>query len=534
MTKRSAVLTLLVVLAVALRTWAYVSDVSLSLDEMLVARNILGLSLRDLLTKPLQLDQVAPRGFLLVEKLSVGAFGKNEMALRLFPFLCGIASVLLFRRVAERMLDGWAVPFALALFAIGIPFIQFGDEVKQYAVDAVVALLLLDLALQLRDPNATTRRLVLVGLAGWVVIWFSQASVVVMGGIGLAFAVQWLIERDRATARALFITIPMWAAASIVAIIAGLRSMTPATREFMDDFWRVGFVPLPLRPAAALRWLWGQLLSAFTDPTLLRYVWPVLFLCVAGLGVVVLWRRQRNIALILLGPFTVAVVAAVAHQYPLRGRLMFYLIPGLLLTVAAGAEWIRQLAARIHPALGAGAMAALLVSPVRSLAQDLPPYEIEHHRAVYAYLQQKRRPGDVVHVFPLSRVGALFYGPRYGLNPDDWSTSICDRNDTRPFIRDVDRYRGAPRVWLLTTGTRPYRSARAAVRGYLSTIGVKRDSLILSSLTLGSVSLELYDLTDSTRLRAADAASFPVLPMPTDPRPGCRPWIHPSALDSLR
>jgi hypothetical protein len=153
---------------------------------------------------------------------------------------------------------------------------------------------------------------------------------------------------------------------------------------------------------------------------------------------------------------------------------------------------------------------------------------------VYAYLQQKRQAGDIVHVFPLSRVGALFYGPRYGLNHGDWSTSICDRNNTRPYIRDVDRYRGAPRVWLLTTGTRPYRSARAAVRGYLNAIGIKRDTLVLPSLTLGSVSLELYDLSDSTRLRTADAESFPVQPMPTDPRPGCRPWISPGPLDSLR
>jgi hypothetical protein len=213
---------------------------------------------------------------------------------------------------------------------------------------------------------------------------------------------------------------------------------------------------------------------------------------------------------------------------------MFYLMPGLLLTIAAGAEWVRRLVGRVHPALGAAAMAALMVSPVRSFAQDHPPYEIEHHRAVYAYLQQKRQPGDIVHVFPLSRVGALFYGPQYGLNPGDWSTSICDRNDTRPYIRDVDRYRGAPRVWLLTTGSRPYRSARAAVRGYVSAIGIKRDSLVRPSLTLGSVSLELYDLSDSTRLRAADAESFPVQPMPTDPRPGCRPWIRGSPLDSLR
>jgi hypothetical protein len=78
--------------------------------------------------------------------------------------------------------------FALALFAIGIPFIQYGVEVKQYIFDATAAILLVYLALTLRDPETTTRRLVLAGLSAFVIIWFSQASVVVMGGIGAALA----------------------------------------------------------------------------------------------------------------------------------------------------------------------------------------------------------------------------------------------------------------------------------------------------------------------------------------------------------
>ena len=86
----------------------------------------------------------------------------------------------------------------------------------------------------------------------------------------------------------------------------------------------------------------------------------------------------------------------------------------------------------------------------------------------------------------------------------------------------------------MTGGSRPYRSARAAVQGYLSAIGTKRDSLVLESLTYGTIQLELYDLSDTARLRNANAETFPVQPMPTDPRPGCRPWIRPSATDSLR
>ncbi len=264
-------LTALVLLGVALRLWAYVGNPSLWLDEILLSRNILELPLRPLLTQPLQLDQVAPRGFLLVEKVAVLMFGDNALALRLFPFLSGIAGVFLFRRVAERALDGLAVPFAVALFATGIPFIKYGAEVKQYEVDATVAILLLLMALELQERDVSTKRLVLLGLAGFALSWLSQASVLVMGGIGLALGVQWLISRDQRTRRALLVTMPIWALASATAIAAGIRSMTPSTRTFMNDFWRQGFLPLPLESLADLRWFTDQALSVFTDPTLLRY-----------------------------------------------------------------------------------------------------------------------------------------------------------------------------------------------------------------------------------------------------------------------
>jgi hypothetical protein len=177
-------LTALVLAGIALRLWAYAARPSLWLDEILLSRSIIDQSLLDLLTKPLLLDQVAPRGFLLVERLFVLALGPTEYALRLFPFLCAVAGLLLFRRLAERMLTGFAVPFAVAVFALGIPLIRYGSEVKQYGVDAFVAILLLLLALDLRDRDASARRLVAVGAAGFVVIWFSQASVLVMAGVG--------------------------------------------------------------------------------------------------------------------------------------------------------------------------------------------------------------------------------------------------------------------------------------------------------------------------------------------------------------
>jgi hypothetical protein len=155
-----------------------------------------------------------------------------------------------------------------------------------------------------------------------------------------------------------------------------------------------------------------------------------------------------------------------------------------------------------------------------------PPYDLEHHRELLGYLQQHRQPGDAVWVFPLSGIGVRFYGPRYGLERRDWTVSVCDRADTRAYLRDLDRYRSVSRLWVISSKQRVYGPVYTAVHGYLGTIGVKRDSLALPSLRHGMVTLDLYDLSDPIRLAEARSETFLVAPMPTDPRPGCRPWVR--------
>jgi hypothetical protein len=230
----------------------------------------------------------------------------------------------------------------------------------------------------------------------------------------------------------------------------------------------------------------------------------------------------------------VCLCAAIAHQYPFRGRLVLCLLPGLLLTVAEGAGAVARVAARQHPSFAAVFLLAVLWWPVAALVTWPPPYDLEHHRTVLRYLQAQREPGDAIHVFPLTRIGVLYYGPQYGLTPAEWTTSVCDRADTRAYLRDLDQYRGRARVWLLWSTARPFRVARAVAEQYLLTIGSKRQSLDIMSATQGLVSATLYDLSDPVRLSAAHAESFPAPPMPTDPRPGCRPWTQAHASLSVR
>src|SRR5215207_11463259 len=79
---------ILIVLGGLLRLRQYLTGRSLWSDEAMLALNIVNRNVSGLF-KPLDYDQGAPIGFLLVEKISHLLFGRNEYSLRLFPLIAG-------------------------------------------------------------------------------------------------------------------------------------------------------------------------------------------------------------------------------------------------------------------------------------------------------------------------------------------------------------------------------------------------------------------------------------------------------------
>ncbi len=524
----------LVAVGAVLRLFQYASDTSLWFDELSIARNLVHRSTAQLLLEPLAYNQVAPVGFIVAEKLTTRVLGTSDLALRFLPLLCGLAALPLFLGLARRLLDGYAVPFAMGMFAIGAPFIRFSAEVKQYGGDLAATLALGLITLGLRDGEPSRGRCLFAGVAGVVFVWFSQATVFVMAGLGAALVLSWLLDRDRSTLRAIRTTVPIWAAASLAASVIGLRHISPGTRAFMLEFWtrRGGFFPWPVKQASDLLWLWDRVIQLFSDEMMLRYRWPALYGALAVVGMALLWRRNRFGALVLLGPFAVTVVAAVAHLYPFRTRLVLFLLPSLVLAISQAADGARRAAARLHPAVGGLVMAALFAAPALALVETPPPYRVEDYKTVLAFLRDHRKDGDVVYVFPNPYGAMERYGAEYGLRPEDYVVGGCWRDDLRPYLRDVDRFRGEPRLWFFASSVPPFQPARRTIERYLETIGVRREAIAVpSAAPLNPVGVTLFDLSDPARLAAASAESFPPEPL-GDWRPLCGDWVKPASPDA--
>jgi len=518
-----------VAVGAALRIFQYASDTSLWFDELSLVRNLVNRSSEQLLLEPLRYNQVAPVGFLLAEKGISRVLGTSDLAFRFLPLVAGLAALVFFLRLAERLLSGYAVPFAVAAFSIGVPFIRYSAEVKQYGIDIAAILALSLTALRLRDADSTAARCVLAGIAGAALVAFSQAAVFALAGLGAALLVAWILDRDPQTRRAILIAVPIWAVASALAVLVAVRHVAPATRVFMDSFWRArgGFPPWPLEKPGDALWLWARVLELLAEPAVLNYRVPALYGGLAIAGLVALWRRNLFAALVLLGPFSVAVLAAAARQYPFRTRVVLFLVPGLVLAIAQGAEWLRRRASRLHSVAGGILMAALFASPAWAFLETGPPYKVEDYKTVLAFLRDHRQPGDAVFVFSYAVEAVERYGAEYGLTPGDYQVGGCSREDRRLFLRDLDRYRGKPRLWLIASAVPGFSPDRKTVESYLATIGWRRQSIVVPSLKpIDPVSVELFDLSDPARLAAASSETFPLEPEGVF-RPNCGEWVAP-------
>ena len=92
---------------------------------------------------------------MVAEKAISRVLGESDLAFRFLLLPVGLAALVLFLRLAERLLDGYAVPFAVAMFAIGAPFIRYAAEIKSYGIDMAAMIALSLIALRLRDPDST-------------------------------------------------------------------------------------------------------------------------------------------------------------------------------------------------------------------------------------------------------------------------------------------------------------------------------------------------------------------------------------------
>jgi hypothetical protein len=251
-------------------------------------------------------------------------------------------------------------------------------------------------------------------------------------------------------------------------------------------------------------------------------LYPVL----AGLGYAALWRTRKEVALALIAPLVLAVVAAVARQYPFSDRLIVFLVPSLLLAISASIEALFRLAARTSVIFGALTAAALTLAAVAPVATAPPPYRVEDVKSVLAQVATRRVPGDATYVYYGAAPAMSMYAPTFGFNRGDFLIGGCHRADSRRYLEELDTFRGTSRLWVvLTHSVAPYRE-REDILAYLDASGTRLDEVRVPSHAVGRIAAPaeafLYDLSPALNRSGVDAATFTLTGTSVlDPRSGC-------------
>ncbi len=320
-------------------------------DESFVSVHFLTRDYRGLL-RPLDHGMVCPLLFLWIERAFVDCLGFNEMALRLFPTISSLASVLLFRYWAGRAFRGIPLLIAVAVFSVSFYPIRHGADVKPYASDLVAGFLLWIPVIEWWRSRNDRWLWILTGLIPLALV-LSHPAIFVAGGISLGIGGAIWRSRDRKTvvAYAVLNVVLVLSFLALYLLFTGPLETNLAQNSWkMYIYWASGFPPLT-SPGQLLIWL----LRAHTGH---MFAYPaggdrgastataLLFL----VGVLALLRRRQFTLLgICTGPFALAFIASALHRYPYGGstRTMLFLAPPICLLTGYGTAML--LARLRHP-----------------------------------------------------------------------------------------------------------------------------------------------------------------------------------------
>ncbi len=327
-------------LGVLIRLLVYFQNHSFCLDEGSLWRNIDGVPILEF-SRPLSGDQLAPIGFLIAERGVVSLLGQSRYVARLLPLLGGLAALVLFLPLAQRVVPGRGALVALTLFALSDDLIFYSSEMKPYSLDLAIGL-----ALGLATLHAMARP-----ASGWVAgsmafgaiasPWWSFPAVFIVAGCGLALILTSLIAGRVRDAAVWCVIGAGWLISFLVAYRASHAMLSPHTT--MYHFWDFAFLPvwpLPMSVERTSQTI-AILLDVFVNPlNLVEPLWfgvffPLLLLLIGGFS---LARRSWPAWTMLVVPIFLAIFASSINRYPLHGRLILALVPAFYLLIALGTD----------------------------------------------------------------------------------------------------------------------------------------------------------------------------------------------------
>ena len=417
----------LLMLGVTLRLIPYFINRSLWLDEAMLALNIMD---RDIigLMRPLAYEQVAPVLFLFLEKVNIILFGDSEYAFRLLPLIFGILSLPLAYRFTKAISGNTiAALISLLFFATSPLLICFSTELKQYESDVFCTLCLLTLGFDSQVSLEEDKRYMLLAIAGAVLIFMSNITILVLFTIGIYYLVKYRLAIFKK--KWLITVFTSWIIAFIINYYFFIYSHP--NQDFMLNYWKDSFMPFQAFSGGYWVWMYDKFNNGFEFYPLPFL--PLFIICV----IIFIVKKQWLFLYFMLFPLLMHFFISGFKLYPFDTRLILYLNAFIIPVIAIGiVELVQAVKKVLHSKFAVAILTIVLVWCLVSQLQ-ISQYPVgritcypEEIRESISFINSNKSDGQKVYVYYAAGLPLSYYTK---------TNRVLFKNDLIPGSTDWDR-----------------------------------------------------------------------------------------------
>jgi len=466
------------VAAIALHSTHFIFRTSMWFDELTGALNVRDHSFYELATQSLDYNQVAPVGFLLLEKLSTVILGVNDHAYRLFPFIFSLISLLLFLNISKHFFKGIALLSVFTLCAGSVALWYYGGEAKQYAGDITASLFIVWSALQLMNTDLKEVTFWVIAIGGFILILCSLPAIVIAPLVLAVVFTSLLKKQINLSKQSFYLIAFVWGLACLLLACYAKFIISTTVQDAMSNYWSRGFVPLN-NLGEGLSWILSGLKKElnFFLTAWMQDVYPsIQFISLALLifsvpGIIYLSKKYKWCMLILFAPLITALLLSIFRVLPFDSRVAVYATWPLVSSGIAGIKTLQQWIPRLFPVALSAAVSLTIALPILLITifikTERPPFNAQPTQLVLHELKKQWQPGDLLFVYFKTRHALNFYGSKEGIT--DYKVG-GNYKTMEPHLRQLDSLKGNKRVWFIFSQWTEKKPFPDSIKTYLGTV----------------------------------------------------------------
>jgi len=451
---------------------------SMWFDELTCALNVQHHTYYQLTTQSLDYNQVAPVGFLLLEKFATTLFGENDFAFRFFPWIWSLVSLVFFLDVAKHFFKGPLLVAVFILFAGSVSHWFYAGEAKQYSGDITAALFLVWSALQLTKEKIKQSTVGLIVGLGSVLILSSLPAIVIAPFVLIIIFIG-IYKKNISISKKYFLIISIcWALACIWGAYYAKFVISGKVSGAMSAYWSRGFAPLDSF-GGYLKWIYKTLadeLSYFLTFWMTDVVPPItivskILLLLSIPGIIFLSKKYKAATLILFSPLLVALFLSTARILPFDNRVSIYATWPFIISGIAGIAALHNWLPLLFRTVVSSTVSLLIALPIILITivkpSERPPFNGQSSQPVLRELKKQLQPGDILYVYFKARHALHFYGPKVGITNYVTGNSY---DSIVPFLRELDKFKGNKRVWFFFSQWTERQTFPDSIKAYLGNV----------------------------------------------------------------